>query len=200
MSVSRRRQRIGAQQQGLSVSQQWQLLHISRNGLYYRAKGESGLSLALMRLIDEKYLKCPWYGSRQMTRYLKRQGYCVGRKPIRRLTQLMGLVAICPGPQTSRRRPKHPVFPYLLRNLSVCRANQVWCTDVTYLSMAHGLSTCWRSWTGILDTYYPGGYRRLRAPVFVCKGLRKLSRNMARQISSTLTRAVSSRVQPGSMN
>ncbi len=50
----------------------------------------------------------------------------------------MGLVAICPGPQTSRRHPKHPVFPYLLRNLSVTRANQVWCTDVTYIPMAHG--------------------------------------------------------------
>jgi len=120
------------------MTRQCRLLHISRSGLYYDPVGESALNLALMRMIDEQYLKCPWYGSRQMTRYLKRQGYCVGRKRIRRLMRQMGLKAICPGPHTSRRHPKHPVFPYLLRNLSVTRANQVWCTDVTFIPLAHG--------------------------------------------------------------
>ena len=120
------------------MTRQCRLLHISRSGLYYDPVGESALNLALMRMIDEQYLKCPWYGSRQMTRYLKRQGYCVGRKRIRRLMRQMGLMAICPGPHTSRRHPKHPVFPYLLRNLSVTRANQVWCTDVTFIPLAHG--------------------------------------------------------------
>lgn len=96
------------------------------------------MNLALMRRIDEQYLKGAWYGSRQMTRYLKRQRYCVGRKRSRRLRRLMAIVAIYPGPQTSRRHPKHPVFPYLLRNVSVTHANQVWCTDVTYLPMSHG--------------------------------------------------------------
>ena len=129
---------IEAQHKNLSVVKQCGLLHISRSGLYYKSSGESALNLALMRLIDEQYLKCPWYGSRQMTRYLKRQGYCVGRKRIRRLMRQMGLMAICPGPHTSRRHPDHPVFPYLLRNLSVTQANQVWCTDVTYIPLAHG--------------------------------------------------------------
>ena len=96
------------------------------------------MNLALMRRIDEQYLKSPWYGSRQMTRYLKRQRCCVGRKRSRRLRRLMAIVAIYPGPQTSRRHPKHPVFPYLLRNVSVTHANQVWCTDVTYIPMSHG--------------------------------------------------------------
>ncbi len=120
------------------MTRQCRLLHISRSGLYYDSVGESALNLALMRMIDEQYLKCPWYGSRQMTRHLKRQGYCVGRKRIRRLMRQMGLKAICPGPHTSRRHPKHPVFPYLLRNLSVTRANQVWCSDVTFIPLAHG--------------------------------------------------------------
>ncbi len=138
MSVVRRREMIDAQHKDRSMTRQCRLLHISRSGLYYDPVGESALNLALMRMIDEQYLKCPWYGSRQMTRYLKRQGYCVGRKRIRRLMRQMGLMAICPGPYTSRRHPKHPVFPYLLRNLSVTRVNQVWCTDVTFIPLAHG--------------------------------------------------------------
>ena len=125
MSVVRRREMIDAQHKDLSMTRQCRLLHISRSGLYYDPVGESALNLALMRMIDEQYLKCPWYGSRQMTRHLKRQGYCVGRKRIRRLMRQMGLMAICPGPHTSRRHTKHPVFPYLLGNLSVTRANQV---------------------------------------------------------------------------
>lgn len=138
MSVVRRREMIEAQHKDLSMARQCRLLHISRSGLYYEPVGESVLNLALMRMIDEQYLKCPWYGSRQMTRYLKRQGYCVGRKRIRRLMRQMGLMAICPGPHTSRRHPKHPVYPYLLRNLKVTRANQVWCTDITFIPLAHG--------------------------------------------------------------
>jgi putative transposase len=129
---------IDAQHKDLSMTRQCRLLHISRSGLYYNPVGESALNLALMRMIDEQYLKCPWYGSRQMTRYLKRQGYCVGRKRIRRWMRQMGLTAICPGPHTSCRHPGHPVYPYLLRNLSVTRANQVWCTDVTFIPLAHG--------------------------------------------------------------
>lgn len=129
---------IDAQHDQLSLTRQCQLLSISRTGLYYTARGESALNIALMRLIDQQYLDTPWYGSRQMTRYLRRQGYCVGRKRIRRLMRKIGLVALAPGPHTSRRNKAHKVYPYLLRNLAVTRANQVWCADVTYLPMAHG--------------------------------------------------------------
>jgi len=73
-----------------------------------------------------------------MTRHLCRQDYCVGRKRIRRLIRKMGLVALVPGPHASRRNRTHEVHPYLLRNLAVTRANQVWCADVTYIPMAHG--------------------------------------------------------------
>jgi len=138
MSVERRREMIEAHHDDLSVTRQCELLRISRSGLYYQPKEESLFNLALMRLIDEQHLKTPWYGSRQMTRALRRQGYCVGRKRIRRLMRKMGLYAVAPGPHTSRRNPSHPVFPYLLRNLVVTRPNQVWCADVTYLPMAHG--------------------------------------------------------------
>ncbi len=138
MSVQRRREMIDAQHKRLSLTKQCQLLNISRTGLYYKAVGESELNMELIRLIDQQYLDTPWYGSRQMTRHLRRQGYCVGRKRIRRLMRNMGLVALVPGPHTSRRNKAHAVFPYLLRNLVVTRANQVWCADVTYIPLAHG--------------------------------------------------------------
>lgn len=138
MSVGGRREMIEAQHQRLSVTSQCQLLRISRSGVYYQPRGESAFNLSLMRLIDEEHLQTPWYGSRQMTRHLRRQGYGVGRKRIRRLMRKMGLFALAPGPHTSRRNPSHAVFPYLLRNLSVTRPNQVWCSDVTYIPMAHG--------------------------------------------------------------
>lgn len=122
----------------LSIVRQCRLVSISRSTFYYHPSGENPLNLLLMRLIDEQYLRTPWYGSRQMARHLRRQGYDVGRKRIRRLMRVMGLVSVAPQPNTSRKSPGHPVYPYLLRDLSVDRPNQVWCSDVTYLPLAHG--------------------------------------------------------------
>ncbi len=122
----------------LSIVQQCVLVSISRSTFYYRGKGESPLNLRLMRLIDEQFLETPWYGSRQMARHLRRQGYCVGRKRVRRLMRLMGLSAIYQKPRTSDPHPDHRIYPYLLRGLSIDRANQVWCTDITYIPMRRG--------------------------------------------------------------
>lgn len=91
-----------------------------------------------MRLIDELHLNQPWYGSRQMARALRRLSHKVGRKRARRLMRLMGLRSVAPTPNTSRRAPGYPMYPYLLRDLVVERPNQVWCADLTYLPMAHG--------------------------------------------------------------
>ena len=122
----------------LGIVRQCELVRISRSSFYFEDKGENLLNLQLMRVIDEAYLKMPWYGSRQMKRHLKRLGYGVGRKRVRRLMRLMGLRSLAPQPQTSRRNPAHPVYPYLLHDIAVERANQVWCTDLTYIPMAHG--------------------------------------------------------------
>jgi len=111
---------------------------IARSSYYYQPSGESDFNLELMRLIDEQYLKTPWYGSRQMKRHLRRQGLRVNRKRIRRLMRQMGLVAVAPAPNTSRRHPQHKVYPYLLRGMAITRPDQVWCADVTYIPMAHG--------------------------------------------------------------
>ncbi len=122
----------------LSITVQCRLLSISRSSWYYNLKGESPLNLKLMRLIDEQFLATPYYGSRQMARHLRRQGYCVGRHRIRRLMRIMGLRAIYQEPRTSAPHPEHKTYPYLLRSLAVTRPNQVWCTDITYIPIKRG--------------------------------------------------------------
>jgi len=94
--------------------------------------------LDLMRLIDEQYLKTPFYGSRSMTLHLRRQDYPVNRKRIQRLMRQMALEAIYPKPRTSRKHPGHKIYPYLLRDLCIVRPNQVWAADITYIPMNHG--------------------------------------------------------------
>jgi putative transposase len=116
----------------LSVKRQCQLVSISRSCFYGGRQGESPLNLTLMRLIDEQFMETPFYGSRQMARHLKRQGYDVGRKRVRRLMARMGLQAIYQKPRTTVRYPEHRTYPYLLRGLCIDRPNQVWCADITY--------------------------------------------------------------------
>lgn len=88
--------------------------------------------------MDEQYLKTPCFGSRQMTRILRRKGHCVSRKRIRRLMRVMGLVAIYQKPNTSKPHPEHKIYPYLLKDLAINRPNQVWCSDITYIPMRRG--------------------------------------------------------------
>jgi putative transposase len=138
MSLERRRQMIEPGHPQLSVVRQCELVSISRSGFYHRPAGETALNLDLMRLIDAQFLEAPWYGARQMARHLRREGYVVGRKRIRRLMAKMGLAPIYQRPRTTVPNPEHRVFPYLLRDLVIDRANQVWCADITYLPMRRG--------------------------------------------------------------
>jgi len=122
----------------LSVVRQCELVSISRSSFYYEGKGESLLNLELMRLIDEQFLETPYYGSRQMTRHLRRQGYSVSRKRIRRLMRKMGLTPIYQKPRTSEPHPEHRIYPYLLRDVPIDHPDHVWCADVTYIPMRRG--------------------------------------------------------------
>lgn len=122
----------------LSVKRQCRLVSISRSCFYGSRQGESPLNLALMRRIDEQFMETPFYGSRQMARHLKRQGYDVGRKRIRRLMARMGLQAVYQKPKTTVRHPEHRTYPYLLRGLVIDRPDQVWCADITYIPMRRG--------------------------------------------------------------
>lgn len=122
----------------LSIARQCELMSVARSAFYYRPKGESDLNLELMRLIDKQYMETPFYGPRQMTRHLRREGYAVGRTRIKRLMKLMGLSAIYQKPNTSKPNIQHKIYPYLLRGMTIDRPNQVWCCDITYIPMRKG--------------------------------------------------------------
>lgn len=124
----------------LSVVHQCELLGLSRSSVYYQPAGESPLNLELMRLIDQQYTKAPFYGSRRMTASLGREGHDVNRKRVQRLMRLMGIEAIYPRPNTSRRNEEHKIYPYLLRDVAIVRPNQVWATDITYIPMRRGFA------------------------------------------------------------
>lgn len=138
MSRARRKAMVSKSHARLSVTRQCKLMSIARSTYYFASKGESKQNLQLVRLIDEQFLATPWYGSRQMTRYLRRQGYKIGRKRVRRLMRKMGLMPVYQAPRTSKPHPEHRVYPYLLRNLNIERPNHVWCADITYIPMRRG--------------------------------------------------------------
>jgi len=122
----------------LSLTRQAELLELSRSSLYYRPVPASDADLRLMRRIDELHLELPFLGSRMLRDLLVQEGFAVGRKHVATLMRKMGLEAIYRRANTSRRHPRHPVFPYLLRGLVIDRPNQVWAADVTYIPMARG--------------------------------------------------------------
>jgi putative transposase len=129
---------IGPGHARLSIVRQCELAAISRATFYRRPAGESAETLALMRLIDEPFLECPFYGARQMVRHLRRLGWGGGRKRVRRLMRKIGLSPIYQAPRTSEPHPAHETYPYLLRKLVIERPNHVWCADVTYIPMRRG--------------------------------------------------------------
>ena len=122
----------------LSITRQASLLNISRGTVYYLPQPVSTADLALMRSIDELHLKHPFMGARQLRDQLDRQGIHVGRRHIRTLMLRMGIEALAPQPGTSKAAPGHKIYPYLLRNLAITHANQVWALDTTYIPMARG--------------------------------------------------------------
>ena len=121
----------------LSLTRQCRLVSIARSSFYYEGKDESLFNVQLLRRIDEQFLETPFYGSRQMTRWLRRQEIWVSRKRVRRLMRRLGLQAIFQRPRTSQPHPEHRIYPYLLRDLAIMRPNQVWCSDVT-IPLARG--------------------------------------------------------------
>jgi putative transposase len=126
------------------VRQQCELLGLNRSSYYYEPAGETAENLELMRRIDEQYLETPFYGSRKMAEVFE-----VNRKRVQRLMRLMGLEAIYPKPRLTQRKWQHRVYPYLLRDLTVVRPDQVWSSDITYVPMPTGFMYL----TVVLDWY-----------------------------------------------
>ncbi len=126
----------------LSISRQCQLLSLNRATYYGSSPGayntEDDYNLTLMNLIDEEYMRHPFYGSRKMVVYLTNKGYQVNRKRIQRLMRIMGIQSVAPKPNTSEPRKGHKIYPYLLGGLDINHIHQVWSTDITYVRLAHG--------------------------------------------------------------
>lgn len=133
----------------LPLTQQAELLSVSRSSLYYQPRESSPEEGAIKHRIDEIYTQCPFYGSRKIEAQLRREGVVINRKTVQRHMREMGIVAIYPGPNLSRRQHKEHVFPYLLRNMVIDAPNQVWGIDITYIRLLKG----WMYLVAVLDWY-----------------------------------------------
>nr|WP_155623965.1 IS3 family transposase [Burkholderia territorii] len=122
----------------LPVVQQARLVGIARSSVYYEPRPDSETDLKLMRRIDELHLEFPFAGARMLARLLRREGIKVGRRHVGTLMKRMGIEALYCKPNTSRRDKQHKIWPYLLRGMTINRANQVWALDTSYIPMARG--------------------------------------------------------------
>ena len=133
---------IEKQHRRIAIYRQCALIGLARSSFYYRKCQRAVDTNVVMRLIDEIYTKYPFYGVRRITNALQRLGRCINHKRVGRLMRLMGLEAIYPKPRLSIANKEHRTYPYLLRNLSIMRPNQVWSTDITYIRLRRGFVYC----------------------------------------------------------
>jgi putative transposase len=122
----------------LPLKKRCELLSIPRSTAYYESRLDTTRDDLLMRAMDEIHLRLPFYGSRRICDELVEEGHVVNRKCVQRLMRKMGMNALYPKPNTSRAHHAHKIYPYLLRGLNIDCANQVWCTDITYIPMKKG--------------------------------------------------------------
>ena len=137
MSTPDRRGMLDRADKALSIRRQCMLLGIARSGVYRPPRPANDNDLALMRRIDGLFTAWPFLGSRRMTAMLKAEGL-VNRKRLQRLMRKMGIAALGPKPNTTKPAPGHKIYPYLLRNMTIDRPNQVWAADITYLPIGRG--------------------------------------------------------------
>lgn len=133
----------------LALAVQADLLGLSRSSLYYRPVGPSAAEVALKHRIDELYTRYPFCGSRRIAALLRREGTILNRKAVQRHMREMGLAALRPGPNTSKRRLEHRVYPYLLRGITSAYPNHIWGIDITYVRLQRG----WMYLVAVLDWY-----------------------------------------------
>lgn len=144
-----RRSLLEPDHESISVRRQCELLGLPRSTAYYAPIPESDENLELMKAIDAIYLDNPSYGSRSLTAVLVNEGWEANRKRVQRLMRLMAIAGVMPKRNLSKPSPGHRVFPYLLRNVSVSRPDQVWSTDITYVPLRGGFVYL----TAVMDWY-----------------------------------------------
>jgi putative transposase len=138
MSTPDRKALIDRDHRGLSLRRQCRLLGVARSGVYRPAPPANDSDLAVMRRLDELFTAWPFLGSRRMAIMLKAESFAINRKRAQRLMRVMGIAALGPKPRTTKPEPGHKIFPYLLRNLTIDRVNQVWAADITYIPIGRG--------------------------------------------------------------
>jgi len=123
----------------LSIKRQCELIGLNRSAYYYKPiKQLNEADYKIMNRIDEIYTEHPYYGARRMAYVLKSEGIDIGRKKVGRYYQIMGIEAIYPKMNLSKRNQAHKIYPYLLRDLDVDHPNQVYSADITYIRLKHG--------------------------------------------------------------
>jgi putative transposase len=138
MSRPDRRSRLDRDHGALSIRRQCTLLSLARSGVYRMPQPANDDDLALMRAIDELFTAWPFLGSRRMAEMLGTKEQPLNRKRMQRLMRKMGIAALGPKPRTTEPAPGHKIFPYLLRNMTINRPNQVWAADITYIPIGRG--------------------------------------------------------------
>lgn len=133
----------------LPLSVQAELLSLSRASLYYQPVPPLPEEVTLKHRIDEIYTAWPFYGSRRITAQLRREGWLINRKAVQRHMREMGLAGICPVPNLSQRQQAHPVYPYLLRQVTAAYPNHIWGIDITYIRLNAG----WLYLVAVLDWF-----------------------------------------------
>ena len=138
MSVDEKKGLIEIDNKGLSVRRQCELVGLNRSNLYYEPVVVRDETVRFMHRVDEIFTESPFYGSRRIQETLRREGICVGRERVQRCMRRMGLWAIYPKRNLSKRYPGHKIYPYLLRDRKITHPNQVWATDITYIRLRQG--------------------------------------------------------------
>jgi len=138
LSLDQRRSLINEGDPDWSIRRQCQLLDLNRSSLYYRPALVSVEEQRLMNRLDEIFTAYPFYGSRRLMITLQGEGVKIGRDHVRTLMKKMGLEAIYPKRNLSRRDESHKIYPYLLSETEVIRPLQVWSADITYIRLVKG--------------------------------------------------------------
>ena len=122
----------------LPITQQAEVLRISRGIVYYLPRPVPDADVAIMRRLDRLHLEFPFAGSRMLRGLLAAEGCKIGRRHVKTLMRRMGIEALYRRPRTTKPEPGHKIYPYLLRGMEITRSNQVWAMDITYIPMARG--------------------------------------------------------------